>query len=142
MTRIDFYVLQPGAQGNRFTLAARLAEKAWRAGHRILIATPTAEEQRHMDRLLWTYREQSFIPHGILGNSDPALNPILIGSSADAGNEHDVLINLCAEIPEYFSSFERVAECVDHEQKIIDISREHYRYYRHYGYSLHHHAIS
>ncbi len=70
MTRVDFYILQPAAYGNRYTLACRLAEKAWRQQHRILISVTNDEELRHMDRLLWTWRAQSFIPHGIYGKSD------------------------------------------------------------------------
>ncbi|HEC05797.1 MAG TPA: DNA polymerase III subunit chi [Thiolapillus brandeum] len=139
MTQVDFYILQAGGRGNRYTLAARLTEKAWSSGHRVLIATESEEDLRHMDRLLWVHRDQSFIPHGILGKADPALNPVLLTNPAEAGDEHDVLINLCASIPEYFSRFERVAECVDQEK--IDVCRDHYRFYKNYGYQLNTHDI-
>ena len=142
MTRIDFYVLQPGAQGNRYALAARVTEKAWKAGRRVLIATASEDEKKHMNRLLWTYREQSFIPHGLLGQADPALNPVLIGTEQEAGEEHDVLVNLCLRVPEYFSRFERVLECVDHDEQVIASGREHYRYYQKFGYPLHLHRIN
>ncbi|HHE47038.1 MAG TPA: DNA polymerase III subunit chi [Bacteroidetes bacterium] len=140
MTKIDFYILQPGERGNRYTLAARLAEKAWSSGHRVLIATDSEEDLRHMDRLLWVHRDQSFIPHGILGKADPKLNPVLVSTKEAAGEEHDVLINLCSTIPEYFSRFERVAECVDQEQ--LDTCRDHYRFYQGCGYPLNTHKIS
>ena len=140
MTRVDFYILKQGGQGNRYTLAARLTEKAWSAGHRVLIATESEEDLRHMDRLLWVHRDQSFIPHGILGQADPALNPVLITHSEDAGEEHDVLINLRTRIPEYFSRFERVAECVDQEK--IEVCRDHYRFYKNCGYELNTHDIA
>jgi DNA polymerase-3 subunit chi len=142
VTRIDFYILQPGGQGNRYTLAARLAEKAWAAGHRVVISTDTEEELRHMDRLLWVHRDQSFIPHGILGKADPALNPVLISNRKQAGDEHDVLINLCMESPEYFSRFERLAECVDQDRQPLDASRQRYGFYRKCGYPLDIHNIS
>jgi DNA polymerase-3 subunit chi len=134
MTRVDFYVLQPGSRGNRYTLAVRLAEKAWNAGHRVLIATASSEDLRHMDRLLWTFRDQNFIPHGVLGDADPSLNPVLVTDREEPGNEHDVLINLRADIPDFFSRFERVAECVDQEQ--IQLCRDHYRFYQDCGYQL------
>ena len=141
MTRVDFYVLQPTARGNRYTLACRLAEKALEQGHRILISVTGDEELRHMDRLLWTWREQSFVPHGILGKADAGLNPVLIDAGSDPADEHDVLINLRAEIPDYFSRFARVAECVDQDPVQKASSRERYRFYRDHGYPLDSHQI-
>lgn len=141
MTRVDFYVLKPGCRGNRFTLAARLAEKAWHHGHRVLIAVPDEEQQRHMNRLLWTLRDTSFVPHGLLREADPVLNPVLI-TLDDAGDEQDVLINLQPQIPEFFSRFERVAECVDHDEPLRQASRERYRFYRERGYPLHTHEVT
>ena len=64
MTQVDFYVLEPAAAGDRFQLACRIAEKARRAGHRVLIHSPLETETRHIDGLLWTLWERSFIPHG------------------------------------------------------------------------------
>jgi len=94
-----------------------------------------------MDRLLWTWREQSFIPHGILGKAEARLNPILISAGTDPAEEHDVLINLRAQIPEYFSRFERVAECVDQDETQKAASRERYKFYRDHGYPLDSHQI-
>ena len=141
MTRVDFYILQPGAAGNRYTLACRLAEKAVQQQRRVLISVTSDEELRHMDRLLWTWREQSFIPHCILGMVDTALNPVLINTGPDPEDEHDVLINLRAEIPDYFSRFERVAECIDQDETQKAASRERYRFYRDHGYQLQSHEI-
>ena len=108
----------------------------------MLIATESEEDLRHMDRLLWVHRDQSFIPHGILGKSDPKLNPVLLSTANEAGDEHDVLINLCLSAPDYFSRFERVAECVDQEEQTLEASRERYRFYRECGYPLAIHNIS
>ena len=141
MTQVDFYVLKPDSAGDRFTLACRLSEKIWSKGRRVLICTTNEAEARHMDRLLWTYQEQNFIPHGLLGKVDEKQNPILIGSMAEAGEEHDVLINLSSEIPQYFSRFDRVAECVDHDQALREASRTRFRYYRERGYPLNTHDI-
>jgi DNA polymerase-3 subunit chi len=137
VTRIDFYVLAPQASGNRYALACRLAEKAWRQNHRVLIQVDSRETAQHVNRLLWTFREGSFIPHGLLGEADPALNPVLISDGQDPGDEHDVLINLAREVPGFFSRFARVAECLDAEAEVRAAGRERFRYYRDRGYPLH-----
>ncbi len=143
MTRVDFYILKEQARDDRFGLACRLAEKAWRQGHRVLLYTGSQDEARHLDRLLWTYRDGSFLPHGALGQADPQMNPVLIGQPGqEPGDEHDVLINLATEIPTFFSRFDRVAECVDHNEDARKACRQRYRYYKEHGYPLQTHDIA
>ncbi|MGB5742206.1 MAG: DNA polymerase III subunit chi [Sedimenticolaceae bacterium] len=142
MTQVDFYVLTPHTGGDRYQLACRIAEKARQAGHRVLIHTPIEAEAKHLDGLLWTLWEQSFIPHGLLGQADPQVNPILIGDGAGDMEQHHVLINLAAEVPMFFSRFERLIECVDHDSAVKSASRERFRFYRDHGYPLNMHNIS
>jgi len=142
MTRVDFYVLKVDTPGDRFKLACRIAEKARRAGSRVLIHSTEDDECRHLDRLLWTLWDDSFIPHGVLGRDDPALNPILIGDGSTDTEEHQVMINLSLEVPRFFSRFDRLIECVDHDQSVKQAGRERFRYYREHGYPMQTHDIS
>jgi DNA polymerase III subunit chi len=141
MTQVDFYVLDEQATGNRYTLACRLSEKIYHQGRRIFIHTASDEETRHMDRLLWTFRQGSFVPHGKAGDCDPAVTPVIIGHQDDTGEEHDVLINLKPEVPTFFSRFERVAELIDKEPQVVSAGRERFRFYRDRGYPLNKHDI-
>jgi DNA polymerase-3 subunit chi len=142
VTRVDFYILENDARDGRFGLACRIAEKAWETGHRVLIHTASREQARRMDSLLWTFRDRSFVPHGLLGEADPALTPVLIGHGTDAGDEHDVLINLGDRIPPFFSGFDRVIEPVDSDENVRTASRERYRFYRDRGYALNNQRIA
>jgi DNA polymerase-3 subunit chi len=142
MTQVDFYVLTPDAKGDRFSLACRIAEKAWSAGHRVLIHVGSDAEAASLDRLLWTFKQSAFLPHGRLGACDPARNPILIGQGGAVGDEHQVLINLAAEIPANFSRFERIVECVDQDPATKQRCREHFAFYRDQGYPRETHEIA
>ena len=141
MTRVDFYVLGPQARGDRYLLACRLTEKAWQQGHRVYLHTGGEQEARHLERLLWTFRDGSFLPHGLQGEADPATNPILVGHGTEAGDEHDVLINLALEVPPFFSRFERVAEPLDLDPEIRGAGRNRFRFYRDRGYAPNSHDI-
>lgn len=141
MTEVDFYVLAPRARGNRFSLACRLAEKAYSQQRRVLVYTESEEESRHMDRLLWTFREGSFIPHGLLQQADTDLTPVLIGHLDDPAGEHDVLINLSSRLPPFFSRFQRLAETLDQTPELLTAGRERFRHYKERGYPLNHHDI-
>jgi DNA polymerase-3 subunit chi len=142
MTKIDFYVLDAAARGDRYQLCCRIAEKARRAGHRVLIHTPLDAEATHIDGLFWTFWEQGFVPHGRIGRDDPELNPIMIGDGQADEARHEVLINLESEVPLFFSRFERLIECVDHDDAIKAASRQRFRYYREHGYPLASHTIT
>lgn len=142
MTQVDFYILAELAASNRFQLACRIADKARKSGHRVMIHTESSNEARHVDRLLWVFNEQSFIPHGLAGEASPELNPILIGDIQGLTEEHDVLINLATEVPTFFSRFQRMIECVDNDEVARKASRERYRFYRDRGYPLKSHQIA
>ena len=104
----------------------------------IQLSDPVLAE--HLDRLLWTYDDQSFLPHGRLGQTDPELTPILIGATP-LDNQDQVLINLDPDVPPGFSRFERLCEPLDLDPTVTAAGRERYRYYRDRGYPLHHHQI-
>jgi len=141
MTQIDFYILAERASGNRYMLACRLAEKVYHQGRRVFINTQDGEEARHMDRLLWTFRQGSFVPHATQERANPATTPVIIGCSGEAGEEQDVLINLAPQVPNFFSRFERVAELIDREAEVKRTGRERFRFYRDRGYPLNSHDI-
>ena len=141
MTRIDFYALERGSGGDRFLLTCRLVERIHANGLRIFIHAPDGGQGEHLDRLLWVFDEQSFLPHGLIGRTDPALTPILIGQGIDPGDEDQVLINLGTEVPTFLGRFERLCEPVDHDLAVRGAARARFRYYRDRGYELHHHDI-
>ena len=136
MTRIDFYILDSASNQDRYLLSCRIAEKAWKENHRVMIQADSEQEAHHLDQLLWTFRDQSFIPHALLPIADASTTPVIIGWNTDAGEESDILINLSAEVPACFSRFERVLEPVDNDPERRAVSRQHYRYYRERGYPL------
>ncbi|GAB3093497.1 DNA polymerase III subunit chi [Aestuariicella hydrocarbonica] len=140
MTRIDFYILPDSAVEQRLTFACRLAQKALQAGSNTYIAVNSAGEAAALDKRLWEFRPESFLPHDCEG--EPALqSPIAIGFGDDCGDHHDLLINLKATIPEYFSRFERLAEVVCQDEGVLTQTREHYGFYRHRGYPIKSHDL-
>ncbi len=140
MTRVDFYVLKSDT-GSRHGIACRLVEKVNDQGRRIYIHTGSQAEAEHLNRLLWTFRENSFIPHGIVGLVDQAVTPVLLGHGPAPEQEQDVLINLAPEVPEFFSRFSRLAEIIDSDQQVKESGRQRYRFYKERGYPLDTHEL-
>jgi DNA polymerase-3 subunit chi len=55
-----------------------LVEKSRQRGWKALIKCDTADRADTVDTLLWTYDDQSFLPHAQAGDGDPARQPVLI----------------------------------------------------------------
>ena len=146
MTSIDFYVLGDSKPNARQILACKIAEKAYKQGCKIYIHTDSEQQTIVMDKLLWTFRQGSFIPHftasqsGMTENNDKEM-PVLIGHEAEPECTPDVLINLSHEIPGFFSRFERVAELITEDAEQKKKGRERYKYYRDRGYELRNHTL-
>jgi DNA polymerase-3 subunit chi len=142
MTRIDFYISKDKHPGARQKLACKLIEKAYKLGHHIYVHTDSDQKASELDELLWTFRDGSFVPHHKLPATEDQNSPVLIGHANEPGGEHDVLINLADEVPNFFSRFERVAELVDDNPENKTRGRDRFRFYRDRGYELKTHELS
>ena len=144
MTQIDFHILQDASVEARWLYVCRFVEKVERIGHSILIIVDTLEEAQELDDLLWSFKPESFIAHQILGGDEDAKVEISYRLNAPAQHanpsvHNDVLINLGSEVPDYFSRFARVAEIVIQNPKILENTRDHYRFYKQQGYPINQH---
>ena len=142
MARIDFYVLQRMDERSRHNLACKLAEKAYKLDHTVYIHTRSLDDARHIDEMLWTFRDGSFVPHGLSISSDGTeASPVIIGSDNDGVEGRDLLINLCDEIPPFAQSFPRVAEVVTSDENCRRLSRKRYATYRDQGHTINTHKL-
>ena len=146
MTRVSFYILKGIEEHERQSFACRLAEKAFKMGNHIYINAESEQQAQQMDKALWAFRADSFVPHQLLDEKTANHNQsqILIGHSATKPPRlMDLLINIASgEQPEFFSQFERVAELVNDDEKIKTDGRARYKFYKHRGYELNAHNVS
>jgi len=68
-----------------------LIEKTLERGWRALIRAESAERAEAIDNLLWTYNDQTFLPHAQKGDGDPRAQPVLITTEDDNANDANVL---------------------------------------------------
>lgn len=64
----------------------RIAERVLAGGARLLIVAADEAQRVALDRLLWEYAPESFLPHGRLGAGDDTAQPILIAGDVNAAN--------------------------------------------------------
>jgi DNA polymerase III subunit chi len=144
VTQVDFYILDSDSDDARLLLACKIVDKATQLDHHVYLHSTSDDEARKLDELLWTFAQGSFIPHVVVRGEleAPPLEPVLIGvNRPPSPGRWDVLVNLAAEVPEFFSRYERVAEVVDANAARREQSRERYRFYRDRGYKLNTHQV-
>jgi DNA polymerase-3 subunit chi len=139
VAQVDFYVLDRVDEHARNTLACKLAEKAWRLQNTIHIHTMTKAAAEHIDELLWTFRDGSFVPHELADSGNDVA--ITIGYGTGSVEPRDLLITLCDEIPLFATSFPRIAELVNADEDCRAKSRQRYAIYREQGHNLETHKL-
>lgn len=74
--------------------APQILEKCVERGWRVTVRTGSPERAEGMNRLLWTYRDDGFLPHGGFADGHAAAQPIYLTSGLETPNEPEVLL-LC-----------------------------------------------
>lgn len=139
--RVDFYLIANEEAQARWLLACRLLEKAYTKGHRVYVHCTNQSDAELLDELLWTFRDDSFIPHHLQGEGPEPPPPVQIGYANEPRGFNDILLNLTDEIPAFFTRFKRVMELVSNVESEREQSRVRYKQYRAQGCELSVHEI-
>ena len=127
MTRFDFYHLQVTPLEK---VLPTLAEKAFATGKRVKIMVGTEERVEFLNSLLWTYNEESFLPHGSKKDGFASEQPIFI--SSDENNENGavflILVDGAILNEEKLSDYERVMNVFDGtDEEALNKAREYWK---------------
>lgn len=87
MTEIYFYHLESRSLEEVLPpLLERSLERGWRA----VVQASSVERVAALDTLLWTYRDESFLPHGTARDGPGNLQPVYLTAEADNPNAAQV----------------------------------------------------
>lgn len=106
MTEVLFYHLQGMTLDG---VLPPLIEKSIERGWRVTIQTASEERADALDSHLWTYRDDSFLPHGTWRERDAADQPVVLAVDESNPNASSVrfLVDR-AELPSDAASYERL----------------------------------
>ena len=83
MSRVDFYHLQNQTLEN---VLPKLLEKAYETGKKVKIKVGNEERVEFINTFLWTFNDQSFIPHGSRKDGFGEMQPIWLSAGDDNPN--------------------------------------------------------
>lgn len=115
MTELLFYHLE---RRSLEAVLPQLLEKSLARGWRVVVQSSSEERVEALDAHLWTYRDDSFLPHGTFRESLVSDQPVLLTVSDDNPNRASVrfLIDR-AQPPADANSYERIVVLFDGEDE-------------------------
>jgi len=95
-----------------------LLEKTLARGWKALVRTSLAERIEHLDGWLWSYRDESFLPHARAGEANAARQPVLLTTGFDNPNAADALFLVDGAEPGGLDGFARCVVLFDGADEI------------------------
>ncbi len=129
MTEIRFYHLQ------RKTINQALPEilnKIYSMGKKVIVKTADDKKATDIDKLLWSYQDTSFLPHGKAKDLENASKqPILITTEDQNLNSAEILILLDSVTSDYINDYDICCEIFDgNNQDALNQARQHWKEYK------------
>jgi DNA polymerase-3 subunit chi len=111
VTEILFYHLQ--RQPLEKVLPS-LLEKSLARGWRVVVQAASEERIEALDAHLWTYRDDTFLPHGTDREPEPASQPVLLTTRDDNPNRAEVRFLIDGvDVPTDAASYQRIVLLFD-----------------------------
>lgn len=121
MTEVLFYHLQHQSLERVLPgLLERTLERGWRA----VVQTQSRERLEALDAWLWTYREDSFLPHGTDRDGPAAAQPIYLTAEDETPNGASVRFLVEGATINGFEGYDRIVHLFDgHDAAAVDQAR-------------------
>ena len=132
MTRVDFIFNVE----DKLDQAILVMQTQLRKGRQVTVHVADEVEATALDQTLWAYNAVSFLPHCVVNQDTAPETPVLIHWQQQALLQHDVLLNLQALTPSFFSRFTRLVEIVGRDELDKQQARERFKFYRDRGYEI------
>ena len=133
MPRIEFIKLQ---KPERAQILCELAEEFHKGGQRVLVLVQDDNQGVTLDRFMWTWKKDSFLPHVYQnGSVDCHDEPVVVVAGEENPNGAQVLLMGVPCSMEFMRQFKHVidfAEVFDETRLVA--SRERFKAYREYGF--------
>ena len=91
----------------------KLMEKVLDSGARAVVRTGSTERAEALSGALWTYDQDSFLPHGTVRDGNPDKQPIWITPEDDNPNGADILIITDGAAADGLEGYKRCLEMFD-----------------------------
>jgi len=134
MTEVLFYHL---TESKLEDALPPLVDKSVERGWRVAIQLKGAARRDALDTHLWTYREESFLPHGTDETEMAPSQPVLLTVTGDNANQATVRFIVDGAEPPAIDGYERIVFMFDgYDQEQLDGARAQWKRLKSEGHNL------
>lgn len=134
MTEVGFYHLQTTPLERALP---KLLERSLAGGFRVLVVAGSAERVAHLDAVLWTYDDASFLPHGSSRDGQAERQPILLSESEENANAADMLVLTDGAASSRLADYRRCLDLFDgNDEAAVAAARERWQAAKTAGHTL------
>jgi DNA polymerase III subunit chi len=134
MTEVLFYHL---TESKLEDALPPLVDKSVERGWRVAIQLKEPARRDALDAHLWTYREESFLPHGTDESEQAANQPVLLTVTGDNANQATVRFIVDGAEPPVADTYERIVFMFDgYDQEQLEGARAQWKKLKGEGHTL------
>jgi DNA polymerase-3 subunit chi len=133
MCEVWFYHLE---RSGLDSVLPELLDKTLARGWRAVVRTPAPERVEHLDGFLWSYRDDSFLPHGVADEPNADRQPVLLTTGVDNPNHAQALFLIDGAEVGSLDGYERCILLFDgRDAPATEVARERWRAFKAEGRS-------
>lgn len=128
MTEILFYHLTESTLDEALPM---LLERSLSRGWRVVVQTGTEERRDALDNHLWTYADDSFLPHATDREPSPEVQPVVLTTGEGNPNGAAVRFLVDGASPPPLEGYERAVVLFDgHDEDQLEAARRHWKTFK------------
>ena len=114
-----------------------ILERALAAGHRVVVMAGSRERVEHLDDLLWTYNDASFLPHGSAREGLAERQPVWLTAADENPNRASMLVLVDGATSARLQDYARCCDIFDgNDAAAVDAARRRWKEAKAAGHQL------
>jgi DNA polymerase-3 subunit chi len=112
-------------------------EQAVKGGYRVLLVAGSTERVEHLNQLLWTYDDASFLAHGSVRDGNVERQPIFLTTGDENLNQATMLMLVDGARATGLEQYKRVCDMFDgNDEAAVEDARQRWRESKAAGHTL------
>ena len=121
----------------------KLIEKGYKQNiNPIYIKTDTQKQAEELDKILWTFRQESYIPHTLVDQDSNNTQPVQIGWIDNEIEDAEAIINLSDGMPDISNHLKKIHEIIENIDEKKEKARERWKKYKSIGFNIKAYKVS
>ena len=142
-TNVLFHHFESIERKDFLIYVCKLIEKGYKQNiNPIYIKTDTQKQAEELDKILWTFRQESYIPHTLVDQDSNNTQPVQIGWIDNEIDDAEAIINLSDGMPDISNDLKKIHEIIDNIDEKKEKARERWKKYKSIGFNIKAYKVS